>query len=170
MEHPQDVGPIYVRENGKLRRPWAGHQMSHSPKIHLEINKICCFQKTDDFFHTLTLREICVHFVAANIHFADSLEGFPSLIGKEIFDFCIKLDQFQTPTEEAGNILSLFCDAYEEDFLVEMSCFRLRHINLEEVLPYILHFKHLQKLDLFGCSLGDDHDILIWISNLTRFE
>ena len=117
-----------------------------------------------------SLRSIALEFIAKNIISVDSLEGFPSEIGLEIFNKCVddKFTDFSNWAEQS-RIISLFVEAYPDEFL--NSCkFTIPKIisELDYQIPFLIRYVH--KLDISGCSLGDEHDILPLLKTCKRLK
>ena len=130
------------------------------------------FQKVQksEVFELQPLRNICLVFVAKNLGAVDSLQGFPSEIGREIFDNCAA-DKFKdfSNFKEQTQILELFTEAYPDEFLISCKFNKLEVISeLDYQIPSLI--RYVQKLDLSGCRLGDSHDILPLLKTCEKLE
>ena len=117
-----------------------------------------------------TLRNLCIIFVTKHIEAVDSLESFPSDIAIEIFYRCIdeKFKDFGNWMEQ-NTILELFGKAYPDEFLTscKLNCFNtINELDLQ--MPFLI--QGLKKLDISGCGLGDNHDLLPLLKTCYRLE
>ncbi|XP_029971441.1 leucine-rich repeat-containing protein 42 [Salarias fasciatus] len=162
-----DSGTIYVREKGNLRR--VNDIVLAQPK------QVSSCRRTDPFvmrkehfvftyneegslrYTTKSLFEITLLFVADNIHHVDSLIGFPEQIGDRLFAAVEEKRVFLKP-DISAKALQLFTDAYGEMVLGSL-CLRNRFPLLHERIDEIKTFQSLRTLDLFGCRLGDNHEL-----------
>ncbi|MED6253764.1 hypothetical protein ATANTOWER_000803 [Ataeniobius toweri] len=166
-----DNGTIYVRERGNLRR--VGDIILAQPKPPPSSSSSC--RRTNPFvlrkehfiftyneegslrYTTKTLFDLTLLFVADNIHHVDSLVGFPDQIGDRLFVAAEENRVFLNP-DISQKALKLFSDAYG-NLLLSSLCLRHRFPLLHERITEIKTFHSLKSLDLFGCRLGDDHDL-----------
>ncbi|XP_077379988.1 leucine-rich repeat-containing protein 42 isoform X2 [Festucalex cinctus] len=95
--------------------------------------------------------------VLHNVHHVDSLVGFPEQIGNRLFTAAAENRVFLKP-DVSPKALRLFSDAYG-DMVLGSLCLRNRFPLLSERMADIKSFHSLKRLDLFGCRLGDDHEI-----------
>ncbi|XP_028284059.1 leucine-rich repeat-containing protein 42 isoform X2 [Parambassis ranga] len=162
-----DNSPIYVRERGSLRR--VGDIVLAPPKL------VSSCRRTDPFvlrkehfiftyneegslrYTTKSLFDITLLFVADNIHHVDSLVDFPEQIGDRLFVAAEENRVFLNP-DISPKALQLFSDAYGEMVLGSL-CLRNRFPLLHERMDEIKTFHSLKSLDLFGCKLGDNHEL-----------
>ncbi|XP_071799328.1 leucine-rich repeat-containing protein 42-like [Asterias amurensis] len=160
-----DPGPFYVRESGRLRSPpglgliRAGpHQgilQLHQPAFSLE-------NTTVDNSTTRTPRklfDISLDFVAANITLVDSLAGFPEVVGRQLFDAAHLLHKL------CPRALELFCEAYGNSILHSVNLTGHR-LAVDELLNCNALFLRLSELDVGGCNIGEDSEILPIVANL----
>ncbi|CDQ85416.1 unnamed protein product [Oncorhynchus mykiss] len=171
-----DSGIVYVRERGQLRRvnnivlaetkpPSSSSHRTTNPLALKKEHFVFTYNKEGSLKYTAkSLYDISLLFVAYNINHVDSLEGFPEQVGDRLFAAAEEKQIFSDP-DAAPKALQLFSDAYG-DIVLGSLC--LRHslvINtfhvplLSEKLEEIKTFHSLKCLDLFGCRLGDSHDI-----------
>lgn len=108
-------------------------------------------------YTTKSLFDITLLFVADNIQHVDSLVGFPEQIGDRLFAAAEENRVFLN-ADISPKALQLFSDAYGEMVLGSL-CLRNRFPLLHERMDEIKTFHSLKSLDLFGCRLGDDHEI-----------
>ncbi|XP_029132334.1 leucine-rich repeat-containing protein 42 isoform X2 [Labrus bergylta] len=162
-----DNGTIYVREKGSLRRV--------SDIVLAQPKPVSSCRRTNPFvlrkehfiftynaegslrYTTKSLFDITLLFVADNIHHVDSLVGFPEQIGDRLFTAAEENRVFLN-ADISPKALQLFSDAYGELVLGSL-CLRNRFPLLHERMSEIKTFHSLKSLDLFGCRLGDDHEI-----------
>ncbi|XP_060901254.1 leucine-rich repeat-containing protein 42 isoform X2 [Labrus mixtus] len=162
-----DNGTIYVREKGSLRRV--------SDIVLAQPKPVSSCRRTNPFvlrkehfiftynaegslrYTTKSLFDITLLFVADNIHHVDSLVGFPEQIGDRLFTAAEENRVFLN-ADISPKALQLFSDAYGELVLGSL-CLRNRFPLLHERMNEIKTFHSLKSLDLFGCRLGDDHEI-----------
>ncbi|XP_063742300.1 leucine-rich repeat-containing protein 42 isoform X2 [Eleginops maclovinus] len=162
-----DNSTIYVRERGNLRRV--------SDIVLAQPKPVSSCRRTNPFvlrkehfiftynaegslrYTTKSLFDITLLFVADNIHHVDSLVGFPDQIGDRLFAAAEENRVFLN-ADISSKALQLFSDAYGEMVLGSL-CLRNRFPLLHERMNEIKTFHSLKSLDLFGCRLGDDHEI-----------
>ncbi|XP_022054812.1 leucine-rich repeat-containing protein 42 isoform X1 [Acanthochromis polyacanthus] len=162
-----DNSTIYVRERGNLRR--------FSDIVLVEPKPLSSCRRTDPFvlrkehfifnyneegslrYSTKSLFDIALLFVADNIHHVDSLVGFPEQIGSRLFVAAEENRVFLNP-DISSKALQLFSDAYGEIVLGSL-CLRNKFPLLQERMDAIKTFHSLKSLDLFGCKLGDNHEL-----------
>ena len=114
----------------------------------------------------LSLRESCLRLVAFNICLVDSWINFPDDIAKEILAKAIQLEAFENSSlNDLVPLINAFQDAYPKLIMTTCKITDLILINeydnlLDSMLVNIL------ELDLSGCQLGDNHDLLRTISKL----
>lgn len=114
-------------------------------------------------YTTKSLFDITLLFVADNIHHVDSLVGFPEQIGDRLFAAAEENHVFSNGVISA-KALQLFSDAYKEMVLRSL-CLRNRFPLLHERMNEIRTFHSLKSLDLFGCRLGDEHEIFLHLTS-----
>ncbi|XP_034744617.1 leucine-rich repeat-containing protein 42 isoform X2 [Etheostoma cragini] len=162
-----DNSAIYVRERGNLRRvsdivlaqpkPVSSCRRTN-PFVPRKENFVFTYNAEGSLrYTTKSLFEISLLFVADNIHHVDSLVGFPEQIGNRLFAAAEENRVFLN-ADISQKALQLFSDAYGEIVLGSL-CLRNRFPLLHERLHEIKTFHSLKSLDLFGCRLGDDHEI-----------
>ena len=108
-----------------------------------------------------TLKEICLSLVSRFAECIESLEGFPIIMGEELWRQCVKQDErMMKSCQSTQTIIELFEDAYGEEML--QSC-RLNQIlvinNYEQELLILL--RHCRKIDFTGAKLCDNDDIIV---------
>ncbi|XP_037537776.1 leucine-rich repeat-containing protein 42 [Nematolebias whitei] len=160
---------MYIRERGSLRRVAVGDIILAEPKPASSCRRTnplvlrkehFIFTYNDEGslrYTTKSLFDITLLFVADNIQHVDSLVGFPEQIGDRLFAAAEENRAFLNP-EISHKALKLFSDAYGGMVLGSL-CLRNRFPLLHEWMDEIKTFHSLKSLDLFGCRLGDDHDI-----------
>lgn len=168
-----DSSTVYVRENGSLRR--VGDIVLAQPKQVSSCRRTNPFvPKKEHFIFTYnaegilrytskSLFDITLRFVADNIQHVDSLVGFPEQVGDRLFAAVEENRVFMNP-EVSSKALQLFNDAYGE-MVLESLCLRNRFPLFHERMDDMKTFHHLKCLDLFGCRLGDDHEIFPHLSS-----
>ena len=112
-----------------------------------------------------TLFQICANIVASNSEAVESFAGFPEEMAAKIFSTMLRVIEEPGPEKIAP-----FSNAYPKTFLP--SC-RLRNSlvlinNHEELIGLML--THVQALDLSGCHLGDEHELLDVIPALSDLK
>ncbi|KAM6918351.1 leucine-rich repeat-containing protein 42 [Xenentodon cancila] len=162
-----DNGPIYVREKGGLRRVRdivlaqpkpASSCRRTDPFVLKKEHFIFTYNEEGNLrYTTKSLFDISLLFVVDNIHHVDSLVGFPEQIGDRLFVAAEENRVFLNP-DVSAKALRLFSDAYGEMVLGSL-CLRNRFPLLHEWMDEIKTFHSLKSLDLFGCKLGDDHEL-----------
>lgn len=162
-----DSSTIYVRERGTLRR--VSDIVLAQPKLVSSCRRTNPFVLRKEHFiftyneegslryTTKSLFDITLLFVADNIHHVDSLVGFPEQIGDRLFAAAEENRVFLNP-DTSPKALQLFSDAYGEMVLGSL-CLRNRFPLLHERMDEIKTFHSLRSLDLFGCKLGDNHEL-----------
>ncbi|XP_038068201.1 leucine-rich repeat-containing protein 42-like [Patiria miniata] len=162
-----DPGPYFIRENGKLRSPPGMGPHSRSLlEFSQETNPAATPANSTDHSENTPrkLFDMTLDFVAANVVLVDSLVGFPEVVGQQLFEASHRHGNLSI------NALRLFSDAYRDAVLrsINLSGHHLainQHSNCLAVFPY------LTELEVTGCRLGDDHEIISTIANchsLTR--
>ncbi|XP_054624619.1 leucine-rich repeat-containing protein 42 [Dunckerocampus dactyliophorus] len=158
---------VYVRERGKLRR--VSDIVLAPPKLASSCRRTNPFlQRKGHFVFTYnaegslrysskSLFDIALLFIADNVHHVDSLVGFPEQIGDRLFAAAEENRVFLNP-DLSPKALQLFSDAYGGMVLGSL-CLRNRFPLLSERMDDIKTFHSLTSLDLFGCRLGDNHEI-----------
>lgn len=117
-----------------------------------------------------TLKDLCINFVIKYIYTVDSLEDFPDLLGRTLFDGSVRFHKsnlvYKNPAL-CNKVVTLFVNAYKQLILSEISL--CQNILLLERYDSIWEkFVHVQKLHLCHCKIGDDHDIIEHIGQLKR--
>lgn len=114
---------------------------------------------------------IVLSFVCKNIQHVESLKGYPEYFGKILFQASILLKKFTLshypPQSKCISYnLELFVSAYKEQVLSSLSlCNSLVTIN-EYLIPLSHLTRFVTELQLTGCHLGDNHDLLNHIKHL----
>lgn len=163
-----DSATVYVRERGQLRRVndivlYDTKQASLCTRATnpLGIKKehfVFTYNKEGSLRYTAkSLYDISLLFIAENIHHVDSLVGFPEQVGDILFVAVEEKQVFSDPVT-APRALQVFNEAYGKMVLSSL-CLRNRFPLLSEKLEEIKKFNSLKSLDLFGCRLGDNHEI-----------
>ncbi|XP_030015671.1 leucine-rich repeat-containing protein 42 [Sphaeramia orbicularis] len=163
-----DSSPVYVREKGSLRRvsdivlaqpkPVSSSCRRTNPFVLRKDHFIFTYNAEGSLRYTSkSLFDITLTFVAGNIQHVDSLVGFPEQIGDRLFAAAEENRTFLNP-DISSKALQLFSEAYGE-MVLESLCLRNRFPLFHERLNEIKTFHGLKSLDLFGCRLGDDHEI-----------
>nr|XP_057917283.1 leucine-rich repeat-containing protein 42 [Doryrhamphus excisus] len=173
MASNMDSDVIYVRERGKLRR--VSDIVLAPPKPTSSCRRTNPFvQRKEHFVFTYnaegslrysskSLFDIALLFIADNVHHVDSLVGFPEQIGDRLFTAAEENRVFLNP-DLSPKALQLFSDAYG-DMVLGSLCLRNRFPLLSERMDDIKTFHSLKSLDLFGCRLGDNHEIFLHLTS-----
>ena len=115
----------------------------------------------------IKLYDQCMEVLSNYTHCFESLVDFPEDFGKEIFEKA--LIKLGVDSENTKKSLQIFCDAYPNSFLPECKLSNMLMINNYELcLPMIL--MSTVKLDLAGCQLDDEHDLLGQLVYLAKLE
>ncbi|XP_007564298.1 leucine-rich repeat-containing protein 42 isoform X3 [Poecilia formosa] len=164
-----DSSNIYVRERGNLRRvsdiilaqpktPPSSSCRRTNPFVLRKEHFIFTYNEEGSLrYTTKSLFDITLLFVTDNIQHVDSLVGFPEQIGDRLFVAAEEHRVFLNP-DISQKALKLFSDAYG-DLVLGSLCLRNRFPLLHERITEIKAFHSLKSLDLFGCRLGDDHEL-----------
>ncbi|XP_074544268.1 leucine-rich repeat-containing protein 42 [Halichoeres trimaculatus] len=169
-----DSGTVYVRERGNLRRvsdivlaqpkPVSSSCRRTNPFVLKKEHFIFTYNAEGSLrYTTKSLFDITLLFVADNIHHVDSLVGFPEQIGDRLFAAAEENHVFSNG-DVSAKALQLFSDAYKEMVLRSL-CLRNRFPLLHERMNEIRAFHSLKSLDLFGCRLGDNHEIFLHLTS-----
>ncbi|XP_010744515.2 leucine-rich repeat-containing protein 42 isoform X1 [Larimichthys crocea] len=168
-----DSSTVYVRERGNLRRV--------SDIVLAQPKPVSSCRRTNPFvlrkehfiftynaegslrYTTKSLFDITLLFVADNIHHVDSLVGFPEQIGDRLFAAAEENRVFLN-ADVSQKALQLFSDAYG-DMVLGSLCLRNKFPLFHERMDEIKTFHSLKSLDLFGCRLGDDHEIYLHLTS-----
>ncbi|XP_035278809.1 LOW QUALITY PROTEIN: leucine-rich repeat-containing protein 42 [Anguilla anguilla] len=183
-----DCEPVYIRENGILRRvnePKRAEEVSQYRNakpcrlfgrgfsvelcIENQAQASTHIKRKEHFVFTYneggslrysvkSLFDISLLFIAENVHYVDSLIGFPEQMAERLFRAAEAKQKFSDPVY-GPRALQVFSEAYG-DLVLKSLCLRNRHLLVSEKLEGIKVFHSLQCLDLFGCKLGDNHEIL----------
>lgn len=113
-----------------------------------------------------SLLELCLDYIVANLRHVESFEGFPELIGEEILNRWLASISNQL---ENLNQIQKFCQAYGGSVLRCLDLKNCRHFIDTFTISLFGHFQFIEELDISYCKLGDDHDMLTYISQLTRY-
>ncbi|XP_069548509.1 leucine-rich repeat-containing protein 42 isoform X1 [Brachyistius frenatus] len=162
-----DNSAVYVRERGNLRqvsdivlaqpKPVSSCRRTN-PFVLRKEHFIFTYNEEGSLRYTSkSLFDIALLFVADNIHHVDSLVGFPEQIGDRLFVAAEENRVFLNP-DISPKAMQLFSDAYGQ-MVLESLCLRNRFPLLHERLDDIKTFHSLKSLDLFGCKLGDSHEL-----------
>ncbi|XP_069088741.1 leucine-rich repeat-containing protein 42 [Pleurodeles waltl] len=183
---PLELGPIYVREKGRLhlvndisdksrsavQKPKSGLRLfskGFSVELCLKKEDDHARQRSDHFIFTYTkegslrytaksLFNLVMGFISDNVHHVDSLLDFPEQIAEPLFSAAEGRQKFIEPVTGLG-ALRKFTEAYGNKVLSSL-CLRNRHLVVSERLEEIQSFRELTCLDLSFCKLGDGHELL----------
>uniref|UniRef100_A0A8C2E2L1 Leucine rich repeat containing 42 n=1 Tax=Cyprinus carpio TaxID=7962 RepID=A0A8C2E2L1_CYPCA len=180
----EGCGAVYVREKGELRCVSADR--NHAPQ-HRLFTRDFSFQlcidtlpsashtkRRDHFIFTYnkegslrytvkSLFDISLQFIADHIEHVDSLVGFPEQMADKLFSAAEERHKFTEP-HTAPRALQVFCEAYGE-LVLRSLCLRNRNLLISERLEEIRQFQNLESLDLYGCRLGDNHEVFKYITS-----
>ena len=121
----------------------------------------CSVNADNNTYNPQLLFRICLDYVAKNISMVESLDGFPDIVGEELFK---KVQQNGGFGSDPKN-LKLFCEAYGILVLSKLSL-TSAHILTSNYLEYLQLFVYLTELDVSQCRLGDSHELLSYIAHL----
>ncbi|KAK0146268.1 Leucine-rich repeat-containing protein 42 [Merluccius polli] len=181
-DHDNNGAALYIREAGQLRRvndivlaEVSSSSSSSSCRRTKPLPLPLLLKKREHFVFAYNARghlrysprslfDLTLRFVAQNVHRVDSLRHFPEQIGAQLFaaaeeEVCVFSDQ-----ETGPRALRVFNDAYGDTVLTSL-CLRNRFPLLSERMCEIKTFHSLKCLDLFGCRLGDSHEIFQHLTN-----
>lgn len=136
-----DIGTIYVRERGQLRRVSDIVLVETKPASCRRANPLVLRKEHFIFtynaegslrYSAKSLYEISLLFIADNIHHVDSLIGFPEQVGARLFAAAEEKHVFLN-SDTAPRVLQLFSDAYGEMVLGSL-CLRNRYC-VQSVAP-----------------------------------
>lgn len=170
-----DSRTIYVREKGSLRRVSdivlaqpkpASSCRRTNPFVLRKEHFIFTYNPEGSLRYTSkSLFDITLLFVADNIHHVDSLVGFPEQVGDRLFAAAEENRIFLNP-DVSSKAMQLFSDAYGE-LVLRSLCLRNRFPLFHEKIREIKLFHGLKSLDLFGCRVGDEHEIFQHLTSST---
>lgn len=120
----------------------------------------CSVNTDNNTYSPQTLFYICLDYVAKNISMVESLDGFPDIVGEELFQKVHENDGFRSEPKN----LKLFCEAYGILVLSKLSL-SSAHILTSNYLEYLQLFVCLTELDVSHCRLGDAHELLSYIAH-----
>ncbi|KAJ8406289.1 hypothetical protein AAFF_G00305200 [Aldrovandia affinis] len=190
-----DSEPVYVRENGILRRVnEAVHAEEASPyrrpnpprlfgrafSVELCIENraqasthtkrkehfVFTYNKEGSLRYSVkSLFNISLLFIAENVQYIDSLIGFPEQMAERLFRAAEAKQKF-SDSEYGPRALQVFSEAYG-NLVLKSLCLRNRFLMVSEKLEEIKVFHNLHCLDLFGCKLGDNHEVLQHLTSET---
>ena len=113
-----------------------------------------------------SLFDLCLVYVSTNIQNIESFVGFPDMIGEKILAAVQNRKILQTFADhDCASVLRLFDEAYHSSLLDELSVKNLA--VLDQHIKSFSAFCHITKLDVTGCTLGDNHDYLLHIGHLS---
>ena len=92
----------------------------------------------------------------------ESLVGFPDIIGEQLFKHA-----YSSGLDQSQQTLKLFCDAYGDLVLRSLSLAG-QHLFANNYMEYLQCFIMLSELDLSYCRLGDEHELLTQVGEMTR--
>ena len=123
----------------------------------------CSVNTDNDTYNPQSLFHICLDYVSKNISMVESLDGFPDIVGEELFKKVQENGNFGSDPKN----LKLFCEAYGYLVLSKLSLCSA-HILISNYLEYLQLFVCLKELDVSHCRLGDTHELLSYIAHLHR--
>ena len=172
-----DDGVYYVYENGFLRTSMGKpipqykiqQQQEETGVVRREFYESSVTSTSDGLHSAPSLLNITIGFVADNLHLVETFIGIPDELGKPIFQTAVKGNNFSELGKKTKQWSTLFTEAYQELFL---SALRITsHDFLNHLMDGFCGLHHLSKLDLNGCNVGDDHQIIKLIGQeFTRYS
>lgn len=123
----------------------------------------CSFIIDNNIQNPQSLFLICLDFVAKNICMVESLEGFPDIVGEQLFQKVQENDGFGSDPRN----MRIFCEAYGELVLSKLSL-SSAHVFTSNYLEYLQLFVCLTELDVSHCRLGDTHELLSYVAHLHK--
>ena len=121
----------------------------------------CSINTVNNTYNPQFLFRICLDYVAKNISLVESLDGFPDIVGEELFEKVQENDGFGSDPKN----LKLFSEAYGILVLSKLSL-SASHILTSNYLEHLQLFVCLMELDVSHCRLGDSHELLSHIAHL----
>ena len=113
------------------------------------------------------LLSLCTDFVAGHIHLVESLVDFPEIVGKSLFFETEKKQKFEDlECQDTMLILHLFSDAYGTAMLESLDLSDAWHVITPILNILGTVFLHITSLNLAGCQLGEDTDLLQQFSKM----
>ena len=109
----------------------------------------------------------CILYVAEHLCYVDSFYGLPDLVGEQIFKRADSLHKFDIDVPFSYHALSLFTQAYEEFVAFSLNLSH-QYLGLNYSQEHFNLFTSLRELDLTGCGLDDDHDLLSDVGQLKQ--
>lgn len=108
----------------------------------------------------IRLFDMCLNFIALHLNLVDSLVGFPSIVGEDLFKECVKCSKFNSENRN----LSLFADAYPE-YLIKSINLSAKPSIFTSLVP-IIEKCFIKQLDISNCNLN----MLLTENNLNLSE
>lgn len=121
----------------------------------------CSVSLDNNTYNPQLLFRICLDYVAKNISLVESLDGFPDIVGEELFKKVQEDGGFGSDPKN----MKLFCEAYGILVLSKL-CLSASHILTSNYLEHLQLFVCLTELDVSYCRLGDSHELLSYIAHL----
>nr|XP_040582185.1 leucine-rich repeat-containing protein 42-like [Lepeophtheirus salmonis] len=114
-----------------------------------------------------SLFDECLNFITINLDCLESLIGFPSDIAKLMWDRAVQFGLISR-----GEDIHPFLEAYPDLIATSANLsHNLRLINeLDTIFLTILCNSPIKSLDLTGCLIGDDHDVLKSLWRIRELE
>lgn len=160
-----EVGLVYTRNKyGRVCSP-PGYALRRkndgSFKNSLFRGANCSVSLDNNTYNPQLLFHICLDYVAKNISLVESLDGFPDIVGEELFKKVQEDGGFGSDPKN----MKLFCEAYGILVLSKL-CLSASHILTSNYLEHLQLFVCLTELDVSYCRLGDSHELLSYIAHL----
>ena len=116
----------------------------------------------------INLFNMCIDFIADKLFLVENFVDFPDVIGHKIFQAAKCRDMFYSFANSTHrNSVSLFCEAYMEQVLSELSLAGKPWIS-SSLLCTLNMFNHIMKLEVSGCYLGENNNALTEVSKFTK--
>lgn len=165
-----DVGVVYTRNKyGRVSSP-PGYGLKEKNDLSGFTESLfkgakCSMSNDSKTFNPNSLFLICMDYVAKNVSMVESLEGFPGIIGEQLFHTVHENNGFYSNPRN----LKLFSEAYGDLVLSHLSL-TSKHILATNYLESLQLFVFVTELDVSHCRLGDSHDILSYMSHLQGLQ
>ena len=115
-----------------------------------------------------SLFDMCIDFIADKLFLVENFVDFPDVIGQKIFQAAKSRDMFYSFANSTHcNSMSLFCEAYAEQVLSELNMAGKPWIS-SNLLSTLIMFNHIVKLEVCGCSLGENDKALAEVSKFPK--
>lgn len=113
-----------------------------------------------------SLFNMAMNFIVKNIVLVESLNGFPSLVGEDMFKRFILEGEIEKSVSLLG-VFKKFVNAYQDMVLQKLNLSEKLIILNEHFEVIIVLSLYITELCVCGCFLGENHELY---SHLSDFE